>query len=225
MLTEMLRIQARPFPWDVACHEKRRFKTKPLPPLPFTFGIMKILAISGSLRAASINTALLRAVARLAPNSVSVVLCKGLGEIPLFNPDIEATDPPSVASLRTQINNADALIIASPEYAHGITGVMKNALDWMVGCEAFVYKPIALFNASPRAVHAQASLKEIVTMMSARVIEGASITIPILGSNLDEEGIMADPDISLTLRFALDELCNAVDESHVEHKNTATHTV
>ena len=181
---------------------------------------MKILAISGSLRAASINTALLRAVARLAPSGVSVVLCKGLGEIPLFNPDIEATNPPSVASLRAQIVAADALIIASPEYAHGITGVMKNALDWMVGCEAFVYKPVALLNASPRAVHAQASLKEIVTMMSARLVESASITLPILGSNLDEEGIVMHPEISLALHSALVELCTAVTEFHVERTNT-----
>jgi chromate reductase len=178
---------------------------------------MKILAISGSLRAASMNTALLRAVARIAPSGVSVVLCGGLGDIPLFNPDIEATDPPAVASLRAQIVTADALIIASPEYAHGITGVMKNALDWMVGCEAFVHKPVALLNASPRAVHAQASLKEIVTVMSARVVEKASITIPLLGSHLDEEGILEHPEISAVLRSALGELCIAVAESRTEH--------
>ena len=148
---------------------------------------MKILAISGSLRAASINTALLRAVARLAPSGVSVVLCKGLGEIPLFNPDIEATNPPAVASLRAQIVAADALIIASPEYAHGITGVMKNALDWMVGCEAFVHKPVALLNASPRAVHAQASLKEIVTMMSARLVEVLQLHYLFLGRILTKK--------------------------------------
>lgn len=119
---------------------------------------MKILAISGSLRAASLNSALLRAVARLAPADFSVVLSRSLGDLPLFNPDIEATDPLPVANLRTQILSADALLIASPEYAHGVTGVMKNALDWMVGCEAFVHKPVALLNASPRAVHAQARI-------------------------------------------------------------------
>jgi chromate reductase len=183
---------------------------------------MKILTISGSLRAASINTALLRAVARLAPSGISIVLCKGLGDIPLFNPDIEETDPFSVANLRAQIVTADALIIASPEYAHGITGVMKNALDWMVGCEAFVQKPVALFNASPRAFHAQASLKEIVTMMSARIIEKASITIPILGSNLDEDGIVGHPEISLALRSAIDELCTAVAEFQTENTGTIT---
>ena len=174
---------------------------------------MKILAISGSLRAASMNTALLRAVARLAPDDVFVVLFNGLGEMPLFNPDIEATDPPAVASLRAQIVSADALIIASPEYAHGITGVMKNALDWMVGCEAFVLKPVALLNASPRAVHAHTSLKEIVTVMSARVVEKASISVPLLGASLDEDGIVAHPEISAMLSSALVELCKFVVES------------
>jgi chromate reductase, NAD(P)H dehydrogenase (quinone) len=171
---------------------------------------MKILAISGSLRAASLNTALLRAVAQLAPPDISVELFADLGDLPLFNPDIEANDPPVVARFRAQLLTADAVLIASPEYAHGITGAMKNALDWMVGSEAFVNKPLALLNASPRAVHAQASLKEIVTVMSARVIEAASITVPILGSNLDEAAIVADPSISLALRQVLKTLQAAI---------------
>lgn len=164
---------------------------------------MKILAISGSLRAASLNSALLRAVARLAPAGISVVLYRGLGDLPLFNPDIEASDPAPVASLRGQILSADALLIASPEYAHGVAGAMKNALDWMVGCEVFVHKPVALLNASPRAMHAQAALRETLTVMSARIIEDASITVPIIGSNLGEEGIVTHPDISASLRAAL----------------------
>lgn len=105
---------------------------------------MKILAISGSLRAASLNSALLRAIARLAPPDISVQLFADLGDLPLFNPDIEATDPPVVARFRAQLLAADAVLIASPEYAHGITGAMKNALDWMVGSQVFVNKPVAL---------------------------------------------------------------------------------
>ncbi|MDP3677887.1 MAG: NADPH-dependent FMN reductase, partial [Methylotenera sp.] len=83
---------------------------------------MKVLALSGSLRATSNNTALLRAVARLAPSDIFVELFHGLGQLPFFNPDLEASDPSPVAYLRAQIMSADALIIASPEYAHGITG-------------------------------------------------------------------------------------------------------
>ena len=117
---------------------------------------MKILAISGSLRKASLNTTLLRAVARIAPPEIEVALFSGLGELPLFNPDIEAPEPAPVLALREHILAADALLIASPEYAHGVTGAMKNALDWMVGNESFVNKPVGLLNASPRATHAQA---------------------------------------------------------------------
>jgi len=172
---------------------------------------MKILAISGSLRAASLNSALLRAVARLAPPDISVQLFADLGCLPLFNPDIEMTDQPVVARFRAQLLAADAVLITSPEYAHGITGAMKNALDWMVGSEVFVNKPVALLNASPRAVHAQASLKEIITMMSARVVEEASITVPILGANLDEEGIVTHPAISVALRQMLTTLQAYID--------------
>jgi len=171
---------------------------------------MKILAISGSLRAASHNSTLLRAVARLAPTDISVVFYRGLGDLPLFNPDIEAADPPPVANFRMQILSADALLIASPEYAHGVTGAMKNALDWMVGCEAFVHKPVALLNASPRAVHAQASLRETIAVMSAHIVEAASITGPILGSSLSEDEIVIHPDISASLLAALVALRAAV---------------
>lgn len=167
---------------------------------------MKFLAISGSLRAASNNTALLRAIARLAPADVAVELFSDLGNLPLFNPDLEATAPDAVTRFRAQLLAADAVIIASPEYAHGVTGAMKNALDWMVGCEAFVNKPVALLNASPRAVHAQASLKETLTVMSAHIVEKASITVPILGSGLDEEGMVCHPAISRALLEALQAL-------------------
>lgn len=177
---------------------------------------MKFLAISGSLRVASINSALLRAIARLAPDDINVVLYRSLGDLPLFNPDIEASYPLTVANLRTEIMSADALLIASPEYAHGVTGAMKNALDWMVGCEAFVHKPVALINASPRAVHAQAALREIITVMSALIVEEASITVPILGSNLSEDEIVLHPDISASLHAALFAMRAAVIDARIK---------
>src|SRR5215813_2849750 len=101
---------------------------------------MNILAVAGSLRAASINAAFCRAAARLAPPGISVELLPGLGTLPLFNPDLEPDPPRPVVELRARIDAADALLIASPEYAHGIPGVMKNALDWLVSHEGFVAK-------------------------------------------------------------------------------------
>ena len=173
---------------------------------------LHILAISGSLRAASTNTALLRAAAHLAPAGIEISLFEGLGQLPLFNPDIEATEPPPVARLRQQIKEADALLIASPEYAHGVSGVIKNALDWMVSGEEFVNKPVALLNAAPRASHAYAALRETIGVMSARIIDKACITVPILGSNLDVNDIAAHPEISAALRAAIVALTEAIPD-------------
>lgn len=180
--------------------------------------MMKILAISGSLRAASINSALLRAAARLASPDISIELYRELGDLPLFNPDIEATDPAPVARLRSNIIAADAVLIASPEYAHGVTGVLKNALDWMVGNESFVNKPVALLNASPMSIHAPASLKEIITVMSARIVDEASITVPLRGARLDEQGIVSNPNIAAALIGALRALQTAVSQSRAEDR-------
>ena len=164
---------------------------------------MKILAICGSLRAASLNAMLLRAVVRIAPRDIHVYLSQGIGDLPLFNPDIETAHPLSVTRLRAEIMAADALIIASPEYAHGVTGAIKNALDWMVGNESFVNKPVALLNASPRATHAQAALREILLTMSAHVVDAAYVAVPMLGANIEEEGVVQHTEIRAALLTSL----------------------
>jgi chromate reductase, NAD(P)H dehydrogenase (quinone) len=101
-------------------------------------------------------------------------------------------------------------LISTPEYAHGIPGVLKNALDWLVSSEDFMGKPIAIFNTSPRATHAQASLIEIVTTMAGRVIPEASITIPSMGKKLDTAGIVADPELSQKLHKAIEIFRNVI---------------
>jgi chromate reductase, NAD(P)H dehydrogenase (quinone) len=177
---------------------------------------LQILAISGSLRKISSNTALLQAAMMLSPVNVEIKLYGGLGDLPYFNPDLEQTEPPSVTDLRNQLRSADGLIISSPEYAHGIPGVLKNALDWLVSGEEFIGKPIALFNASPRAIHAQASLTEIVTTMAGRIIPEASITVSLLGRNLDATGIVNEPEISRQVKTAIDTLAIAIEQFYSE---------
>ncbi|MDY7525186.1 NADPH-dependent FMN reductase [Sphingomonas sp. 10B4] len=130
---------------------------------------IRIAAVSGSLRASSINTALLRTIASGAPEGVSVELVS-LGALPLFNPDLEADLPEAVKVLRATIVAADGVIVASPEYAHGISGVLKNALDWLVGCEGVSGKPVLVLNAAPRAHHAIAALRETLSTMAARTV-------------------------------------------------------
>lgn len=91
---------------------------------------MKILGVSGSLRAASFNTALLRAAQDLAPQDVEIQIF-GLHDLPLFNQDIEDQgDPPAVTAWKDAIRSAEALLLACPEYNGGVTGVLKNAIDW-----------------------------------------------------------------------------------------------
>ena len=171
---------------------------------------MRILALSGSLRAASINSALLRAASRLAPSDVSVVLFDHLGHLPLFNVDDDADPPAPVERFRSQVARADALMIASPEYAHGVSGTIKNALDWLVSFEPFAEKPVAILNASPRAYHADAALREILRTMAALIVELASVTIPLLGAKLDEEGMLDTPSVSTSIRKSLRALVDAV---------------
>ena len=172
---------------------------------------MKVLAISGSLRAASINSALLRTAARLAPAGVEVVWCGVVGELPLFNPDLEPHPPPGVARLRAEVAAADALLIASPEYAHGVSGTIKNALDWLVIFEPFVAKPVAVLNASPRAHHADAELRETLRTMSANVVEAACVGIPLLGANITESEMAELPSVAQAIRDSLAALyCSVV---------------
>lgn len=161
---------------------------------------MKILAISGSLRAASINSAFCRAVARLAPADIRVTVFQGLGDLPLFNPDLELRVPGTVQEFRAAVAAADALLVASPEYAHGISGVMKNALDWLVSFERTVHKPVALVNTSPRARHAYESLHEILRTMSATIIDEACVSVPLLGSCTTEDAMIGTPDVSRSVQ-------------------------
>jgi chromate reductase, NAD(P)H dehydrogenase (quinone) len=165
---------------------------------------MRVLAISGSLRAKSSNTSVLTAAAQLAPAGMDVVLYDGLAGLPHFNPYLDTDDPPvPVRALRREIGSCRGLLLCSPEYARGVAGTMKNALDWLVGSLEFPDKPVAVINASPRATHADAHLRLTLTTMSARLVEAASITLPLLGRDLDADGIVADPLSSAQLRAAL----------------------
>ncbi|MGY4233440.1 chromate reductase [Bradyrhizobium sp. USDA 4449] len=128
---------------------------------------MKIAAMSGSLRAGSSNTAVLRAAARLAPDGVEVIQFEGIAGLPF-------------------------------------SGVLKNALDWLVGSHQFPDKPVALINTSPRATHALAALTLTLETMSARLATDACLTLPLLGGAWDEHSIAADPALAEPLRVAME---------------------
>lgn len=173
---------------------------------------LRFLAISGSLRAASSNTILLRAAAALAPSRVKITLYDALADLPHFNPDLDGEDqaaPPSVADFRFQLQKSDGVLICSPEYAHGVPGVLKNALDWIVSSGEFTGKPVALLNASLYSTHAQASLTETLTVMMAEINADASIRVPLTSNKLDEASMISDPEIAHALQAALAALARA----------------
>jgi NAD(P)H-dependent FMN reductase len=132
---------------------------------------MKIVAISGSLRTGSSNTALLEAVAAAMPDGSTMTLFNGLAAIPAFNPDFDIEGTPAVVTaFRKLIAEADAVAISSPEYAHGVVGSLKNALDWLVGSGELYEKPVAVLHVSPRGEIAQAALRETLNVMTGRIV-------------------------------------------------------
>ena len=177
---------------------------------------MRVLAISGSLRKGSTNTAALAALARLAPEGVRVLLYQDLGRLPPFNPDDDVEDgpvPAPVENLRALVGASDAIVIAAPEYAHGLPGAFKNALDWLVASETFAGKRVALINASPRAFHAQADLREILATMAARLVPEAFATLSLIGKAVTADDILADPASARWLKESLVALIGSLQES------------
>jgi chromate reductase, NAD(P)H dehydrogenase (quinone) len=173
---------------------------------------MRILAISGSLRGASTNTAALEALARLAPEGVKVLVYGSLATLPPFNPDNDIEDKPKpepVETLRALVDASDALVIAAPEYAHGLPGALKNALDWLVASETFAGKPTALINTSPRAFHAQASLREVLSTMAARLTPEAFASLSLTGKPITADDILADAACTRRLGESLEALIAA----------------
>ena len=170
---------------------------------------VRLLTVSGSLRAVSANGAVLEAVARLAPAHVRVTRFARLADLPAFNPDLDddgASPPEPVADWRRAVATADALMVCSPEYAHGVPGALKNALDWLVSGPDVPGLPVAVVNATTRAGIAHASLIETLRTMSASVVDAASLRLPLTPVQKTADAILADPAVAAMLAGALDVL-------------------
>jgi chromate reductase, NAD(P)H dehydrogenase (quinone) len=137
-----------------------------------------------------------------------------VGALPHFNPDDDTPDqarlPVAVAELRRLIGQSDALLVSTPEYAHGLPGAFKNALDWLVGSTEFPGKTVAIISPSARSTHAPAQLREVLATMSARLVERASVVVSLPTSDMDAAAIVADHELSRALRCALADLADAV---------------
>ena len=187
---------------------------------------MRVAALSGSLRAASTNAAFLHELARSAPAGTSVRVYGRLAELPAFDPDRDrsrlsltgrpGTERPAnaadeaVAELIDGVRDADAVIVACPEYAGGLPGAFKNALDHLVGTDAFAGKPFAHHNLAPRASLAQASLATVLGTMGGKRVADACLTLELSGAPLEPGAMAVDAALAALVRGSLDALADAV---------------
>ncbi len=175
---------------------------------------MRVLAISGSLRDESYNTALARAAAELAPEGVEVELYDGLRELPPYDQDLDEAggeQPAAVRDLRARIEAADALLFVTPEYNGSIPGVLKNAIDWASARHrgsSFLNKTVAIAGATTGqygAIWAQQDLRRVLGISGARVIDG-EVPVSAAQNAFDEAGHLSDPLVAKRLRAHLEAL-------------------
>ncbi|MBN8734863.1 MAG: NAD(P)H-dependent oxidoreductase [Xanthomonadales bacterium] len=164
-----------------------------------------VLCLCGSLRRVSSNRAALEAARGMASASLRLELYADMGALPLFNPDVEIESlPEAVLDLRATVGRADALLIACPEYAHGVPGAFKNLLDWLVGSLEFPGKPVLLLNTSAReSHHAQDALLEILTTMSGRLLAADPFPVRLPGAGCRVEAVLANEERRRELQAAL----------------------
>ena len=177
---------------------------------------MKILGVSGSLRADSHNTALLRCAARHLPEGVELEVWDGLRDVPPYDEDHDVDPaPPAVAAFRAALAGADAALFSTPEYNSSIPGQLKNALDWAsrpFATNVLRNLPVAVVGASTGAfgaVWAQAELRKVLGAAGARVVDG-EVMLGHAHRKLDESGVLLDDEVRDQLVEVLSDLADAV---------------
>jgi chromate reductase len=176
--------------------------------------VCRVLLISGSLREASTNTAVLRTVVGLAPEGCAATLYSGMAELPAFNPDLDGEPlPPAVAGLRQQIREADAILFSTPEYAGALPGSFKNLLDWTVGDDrpgSIDKKPVGWLNVAARgAPHAHESLRRVLGYVGGGIVEDACLAVPVTSAMVGEDGLVTDDAVRRRIAEALEALAGA----------------
>lgn len=155
-----------------------------------------ILCISGSLRQGSSNGKILAYIAQQLNSEANFEVYDGLDGLPFFSPERD-TEPahPNVADFRKQLQQADGILICTPEYAFGVPGVLKNALDWTVSSAEFSRKPLALITASSVGENGHKALLNTFVALDADISEDAKLLIPFIRSKFDAEGKLKDEKV------------------------------
>jgi NAD(P)H-dependent FMN reductase len=151
----------------------------------------KIMAISGSTRQNSTNLNLINAVIELSSDQLDISIFNRLTDIPHFNPDLDSDDPPeAVSDFRKQLSSAQGILICTPEYAHGVPGSLKNAIDWTVSSMEFSHKPVALITASSDGQLAHQSLLQTLKVIEADIPDSSQLLISFVKTKIKDDTIV-----------------------------------
>jgi NAD(P)H-dependent FMN reductase len=177
---------------------------------------MKILALSGSLRENSSNSTLLNILKSLDP--VGIQIYAGIGSLPFFSPERDEGDiSPEVIDLRNQLQSCDGVILSTPEYAFGMPGVLKNALDWLVSSGSLYQKPTVALSASPSmggGDKALTNLFQVLEAQGAKVLLNLSQPFPKIYKRIAKDGTVLDPSLNIELQEKLKHM-----QAEIESKN------
>lgn len=145
------------------------------------------------------------------PSGVEVNIYNGLGLLPHFNPDLDNENPPAeVSDWRHQLKNANAVLICTPEYAFGVPGSLKNALDWTVSSGEFVDKPVALITASSVGSNGHAALLLTLGAITAKITDDTALLIPFIRTKVNPDGSITDAEVLASLKKVAGALINAI---------------
>lgn len=176
---------------------------------------IKIFAISGSTRKASSNLNLIKAIADLTSELFTITIFDGLSNLPHFNPDLDNESvPQKVIDFRTQLREADGVLICTPEYAIGVPGTLKNAIDWTVSSMEFSQKPVALITASLSGEKAHDSLLGTLLIIEARMTSDTQLLIPFIKTKVTDEGKIIDNDTLISVNKLIKSLAEIITNNN-----------
>jgi chromate reductase len=171
----------------------------------------KITAICGSTRQNSSNLNLIKAIVELTKDQLEVTIFKSIAEIPHFNPDLDTENPPKeVTDFRKQLKRSEGILICTPEYAMGVPGTLKNAIDWTVSSCEFSHKPVALITASSSGQKGHISLLETLKIIESNIPDDSQLLISFIKTKVKEDKI-TDTETLKQVKRLIASLINTID--------------
>jgi chromate reductase len=173
----------------------------------------KVIAISGSTREKSINHSLIRAISNLAAQHIEMTIYNGIGALPQFNPDHDGEHvAQEVADFRQQLDRADGILICTPEYAHGVPGALKNAIDWTISSSQFPHKPTLLITASTGGNYGHQALMETLRAIEAKNIEKLQMVVAFAKTKISIDNTITDQETLTNIKTLIADFIDTMNE-------------